>query len=308
MVFAACTMAALLFVDASAFRTRPKRKSQRSPPQIDGIFALAAPGTADPGLVNPRGGPCFPGIRSANVKKQWFGQEADTATTITGVLGFRHPMMDFKLVDLKNNSKSKHYRCADEGDEVGNRPRGLSKIALHDRELYRAAMQDMDLGWGDLLYRLTNIGLPESYNYDRNSAHANAQQFGWNLIGSAVDEGTSGVGKSVSHLFQDPGSKECMLTFQGSSSPEDWTANLQLAKVSFCGYSGVHKGFAEALMQMVKNNEWQTDVRPNLSRCSKVYVTGHSQGASESELFGACVQMAPSSGQDGYDDYKHIGW
>lgn len=299
MVFAACTMAALLFVDASAFRTRPKRKSQRSPPQIDGIFALAAPGTADPGLVNPRGGPCFPGIRSANVKKQWFGQEADTATTITGVLGFRHPMMDFKLIDLKDDSKNRLYSCASEGDEVGNRPRGLSKIALHAWELYQAAMEDMDLGWGDLLHKITNIALPQSYNYNRTSAHAAAQQYGWNLIGSAVNDGNSDVGKSVSHLFQEPGSKECMLTFQGSSSPEDWVANLQLKKVSFCGYTGVHEGFAAAMMTMVKDDDWQSDVRPNLSRCSKVYVMGHSQGASEAELFGACVQMAPAQGQPG---------
>lgn len=308
MGFAALTVAAILLVDSSAFRVKPKRKGQRAPPQIDGIFAFAAAAPSDDPLVNPRGGPCFPGIRSANVKQQWFGQEADTATTILGVLGFRHPLMDFKLVDLKDASKNTLYRCASEGEEVGNRPRGLSKIALHDRELYRAAMENMDLGWGDLMRYLTNIGLPESYNYDRNSANANAQQYGWKVIGSAVDEGSDKVGRSVSHLFQNPGSKECMLTFQGSTEPEDWTANLELEKVPFCGYPGVHKGFARALMKMVKASEWQSDVRPNFSKCSKVYVTGHSQGGSEAELFGACVQKAPSQGQDGYDDYKHIGW
>jgi len=301
-------VATLLFVDASAFRVRPKRKSQRSPPQIGGIFAIAAAGTADPALANPRGGPCFPGIRAANVKMQWFGQEADTATTITGVLGFKHPLMDFKLIDLKTESNSRLYSCATEGNETANRPRGLSKIALHDRELYQAAMQTMDLGWGDLLHKLMNLGLPQSYNYDRNSAHAAAQEYGWSLIGSAVDDGDAQVGRSVSHLFQEAGTNKCMLTFQGSSSPEDWVANLRITKVKFCGYSGVHKGFADAVMSMVKNSDWQNDVRPNLHRCSAVYTVGHSQGGSEAELFGACVQQAPQQGQDGYDDYKHMSW
>merc|ERR1719277_50939 len=324
----AWTLATALFVGASAFRVKPKRRSQRAA-QIDGIFAYAAPGIAEPALVNPRGGPCFPGVRWANVKLQWFGQEADTVTTITGVLGYRHPWMDFKLVDLKNDSKNQLYSCAQEGEEVGNRPRGLSKIALHDRGLYREATENMDLGWGDLLHKMANIGLPESYNLNRTRADQNARRFGWEVIGSAIDEGGANryVGEQVSHLFQNQASKECMLTFQGSSSLPDWAANLNLKKVPFCGYapentlaaaeehlhlaSGqalVHEGFKDALMQIVKNDDWQSDVRPKLASCSKVYVTGHSLGAAQAQLFGACVQKAPGQGQDGYDDYRYMSW
>jgi len=310
MAFAAWTVAALFFVDASAFRS----PSKRSAPQIDGIFAIAAAGSAEPGLVNPRGGPCFPGLRSATVKMQWYGQDADLATTVAGVIGFRHPLMDFKLIDVEDQSRSTLYSCTEEGEEVTNRPRGFPSISLHNQELYQDSMRNMDLGWGDLLHKVITIGVPQSFNHDRTSAQAAAQEYGWTLIGSAYDEGNTSlgdniwVGESVSHLFQEPRSKNCMLTFKGTKSIEDWAGNIQVDKVSFCGYAGVHKGFRDAVMTMVKNNEWQNDVRTNLSRCSKVYTVGYSAGGSEAELFGACVQQAPQGGQDGYDDYRYIGW
>jgi len=338
MVLSRVATVSVLLLTASAFRVKPKNKKESSQvkessqaetsraAQIGGIFAYAAPGSADPALQNPRGGPCFPGIRSAAVKMQWFGQEADTATTITGVLGFRHPWMDFKLIDLKNSDLDTLYSCAREGEETGNRPRGTSKIALHAWEGYAERMKTKDLGWASVNRALSDVALPASYMLDRGEASALGQQHGWNLIGSAVDNGDNlYVGRQVSHLFQKSG--ECILTFQGSSSFQDWTANLNVQKVSFCGYarsgmaisgnetailssgqSLVHKGFKDALMEMVKNNDWQRDVRGKFSTCSRVYVTGHSLGAAQAELFGACVQKAPGQGQDGWEDYQHIGW
>jgi len=325
----------LLFVSGSAFRVKPKSRGEKKSatgsegrqPAIAGIFAYAAPGSAQPGLVNPRGGPCFPGVRTAAVKHQWFGQEVDTVCTITGVIGFRHPMMDFKLLDLKDDSKNKLYSC---DSEVPNRPRGTSKVALHDKDGYANATVNLNLGWGTLLRDLAKVGIPESYNLDRNSAHRNAQRYGWNLIGSVVDNGGDGlyIGKQVSHLFQKPSSKECMLTFMGTTTLEDWAANFNIQKKPFCGYSSpnayiadhddtsvlgageslVHKGFQDALMQIVNNTGWQSDVRPKLSSCSKVYVTGHSLGAAQAELFGACINMAPAAGTAGYEHYKWMSW
>jgi len=324
---------ALLFLVASAFRVKPKKrvKSTAKAPaaKIGGIFAYAAPGTADPAFQNPRGGPCFPGIRSAVVEKQSFLQYADTATTVTGVIGFRHPWMDFKLIDWGNPNLDELYSCAQEGEETGNRPRGLSRIALHDRQGYADRMRNKDLGWAHVHPALSDVGIPASYIESRSEAAALGAQFGWSLIGSAVDNGGPlYVGRQVSHLFQNASSGECMLTFQGSSSFEDWTANLNLRKVGFCGYapaamaleanettilsagqSLVHAGFRDVLMQIVTNGDWQNDVRSKFSSCSQVYVTGHSQGAAQAELFGACVQQGLQPGQDGYEEhYKWMGW
>jgi len=314
MAFTALSVLVALFVGVPAFRVKPNRKSEggRSPPQIDGIFPFAAPGSADNGLTNPRASSgCFPGVRSALVRHQWWGQEADLATTVTGVIGFRHPKMDFSLVDEKNDSKSNFYGC---DDETPNRPRGTPNIALHSREFYQEEYKNRDFGWGNLWSYLSELALPQSYNLDDDTAHAAAQGFGWSLLGSAVDAGGSQayVGEQVSHLFQQDSSGECILTFQGSSSPEDWAANLNVDKIDFCGYGArgerVHQGFRDALMAIVADSAWQNNVRPKLSTCSKVYVTGHSLGAAQAELFGACVNMAPQSGEDGYNDYKFIGW
>jgi len=329
MVASTLPLVSVLVLGASAFRVKPKKRGQaqaQSQPAIGGIFAYAAPGSAQPGLQNPRGSACFPGFRSAAVKQQWFGQECDTATTITGVIGFRHPMMDFKLLDMKKSSKSTFYRC---NGDVGNRPRGLSKIALHEKEGYRDATKELDLGWTNLTYVMAHMGNIVSYNNDADSAKAEGARLGWTMIGTAFDKGGGlYVGKQVSHLFQKSSSKECILTFQGSSSIQDWTANLNIQKKPFCGYapadafiapeddtsvlgvgeSLVHKGFADALMQIVRSSEWQSNVRPKLSQCSTVYVTGHSLGAAQAELFGACINMAPQRGQTGYDEYKYMSY
>jgi len=314
MVSTALSVLVVLFVGVPAFRVKPKQKSEdgKSPPQIDAIFPFAAPGSADNGLTNPRASSgCFPGVRSALVRHQWWGQEADLATTVTGVIGFRHPKMDFSLVDEKNDARSNFYGC---DNETPNRPRGTPNIALHARELYQAEYENRDFGWGVLWHYLSNLALPQSYNLNNVTAHARAQEFGWSLIGSAVDDGYSQnyVGEQVSHLFQQDSSGECMLTFQGSSSPEDWVANLNVDKIDFCGYGArgerVHQGFRDALMAIVECDDWQNNVRPKLSTCSKVYVTGHSLGAAQAELFGACVNMAPQSGEAGHADYNFMSW
>jgi len=312
MAFTALSVLVVLFVGAPAFRVKPKRgEDRRSPPQIDGIFAFAAPGSADNGFTNPRAkSGCFPGVRNALVRHQWWGQEADLATTITGVIGFRHPKMDFSLVDEKNDARSNFYPC---DNETPNRPRGTPKIALHAWQLYQGEYESRDFGWGVLWHYLSNLALPNSYASNSEFVHARAREYGWSLIGSAVDAGgIAYVGEQVSHLFQQDSSGECILTFQGSSSPEDWVANLNLDKVNFCGYGArgerVHEGFKDALMHIVNDTAWQNNVRPKLSTCSKVYVTGHSLGAAQAELFGACVNMAPQVGEDGYADYQFIGW
>lgn len=333
MRFSVCVVAALA-AGAVGFRVKPKghkdiqgHKSKGEPGQVHGVFAMAAPGTAMPGLENPRGGPCFPGYRSWTERRQWYGTEADLATTITGVIGYRHPYLAGHALDAKSN-KLREYPCDPPNTETPNIPRGFPVI-LHDWRMYTNLSQ----GFSDLLYNVSNAGIATSYTYDRDEAARQIGAVGWELIGSAVDEGGAGglyVGRQVSHLLQQPDSKECILTFQGSSSFGDWVANLNIAPSHFCGFVGssescaqgstdcvvdqagesfVHSGFRDALREIVRNDDWQNDIRPKLSSCSKVYVTGHSLGGAQAELFAACAQKAPQPGEYGYEeDYKYIGW
>merc|ERR1719296_265721 len=97
--------------------------------------------------------------------------------------------MDFKLLDLKDSGKSNHYRCS---DHVGNRPRGLSKIALHAKEGYRDATKGLDLGWSRLTFSMAHMGNIVSYTTDAAAAKTEGAGLGWTLIGSAFDAGGDG--------------------------------------------------------------------------------------------------------------------
>merc|ERR1719330_1532638 len=191
---------------------------------------MGSPGSAKPPLENARGGPCFPGFRSWTMnpgRTGLFGDYADLATTVTGAVGYRHPYMAAHELDLTNNELREHPCDA----ETPNLPRGIPSI-IHAWGLYTNASQ----GYSDLLYNIGNVGIATSFTLDRAEAEQQVAAYGWELIGSAVDQGGAiYVGEQVSHLIQQPQTKECILTFQGSSSTQDWIANARLIRSHFCG-------------------------------------------------------------------------
>merc|ERR1740139_1627327 len=89
----------------------------------------------------------------------------------------------------------------------------------------------------------------------------------------------------------------------------DWALNAAVNPTTFCGFveedeecgklgfstcktrnprgAFVHWGFREHLRKIVRSEQWQTDIRPNLGKCSAVYVGGSSLGAAAANLFTA---------------------
>lgn len=228
---------------------------------------------------------------------------ADVATTCMGPLGYRHPYMR-GIEDRVDKGDTKSMSCA---QDLPNLPRGFPEV-IHDLSLYVEYANKV----GDpLLSNISNIGVVTSQMSDDNEARKLIESYGWSLVATAYHDGNLLIGgPQHSHLIQQPTSKVCMLTFQGTSSTEDWVSNMEIAKVSFCGIAEkVHKGFRDHLRRIVWTDDWQQKIRPQLSSCSEVHVTGHSLGGAMAELFAACIARAPSAGQNGYrDDYEYFGW
>lgn len=263
------------------------------------MYALGAPGTAWPPLTDPQSSSgCFGGIRMWT-KKGW---EADLATTCTGVLGFRHPKVEGVQGNMGGGTES--WGC---DNEIPNRPRGLPG-ASHDLGVYVDFSEDFDEFAGEA----ARVGAVGSYIKSEEEAAAFAQSEGWNLIGHVFNEGNSVFGgPQPSLLMQKPDTLECIITFQGSSSTQDWLSNLLVSKVDFCGLSSgskVHKGFRDHLSRLVKSDDFQTKIQSKLGGCSKVHTVGHSLGGAMAELYGACANDHKSPGDKGYNDYAYFGW
>jgi len=315
------SVATLALLGAEGFRVKTRKGASTKgaePPQIAGVFPFGSPGPAKPPLVNHRGGPCFPGKRFWTAEGRW----TDFAVTVTGAIGYAHPYLDGLDIDLKDGS-TVDYPCGTRDSNVHNLPTGLP-WDFHNWRIYVNGSEHLS----DLIDVLGNLGVRESFTLEADEAAKSAAKYGWELAGSAVDPGNDYyVGRQVSHLFQHPSTKECILTFMGSMSVQDWSANFAVLSSKFCGLvsedadpdnetanlmpgeSWVHTGFRDCLREMVQNEDWQTNVRSKLPTCSKVYVTGHSLGGAQAELFAACVQKAPQPGEPGYEeDYKFLSW
>jgi len=307
-------LAALLVSMAPAARkSQPasgaSAQSDNAPPMVDELYTFGAPGVSSPGLKNPRRGDgCFAGLRAWTWSRAGFpasGYRIDAVVPLAGLFGYRHAWMRGAELDVTN----KTVRFQDCSEAMTNSPTGSTAIGLHYPEQYRDAVRVL----GD--ERATNMTiLGTAFSYNRNPQEevaAGVREYGWRLVGTGFDDGSDAItgGAQVSHLFQHPGSLECILTFQGSDSLLDWFGNIDVYQVSFCGLSErVHKGFRDHLRRIIRNPTWQQNVRSHLGRCRKVFATGHSLGGVRAELFTACTANAPSSGR-GYDeDYSFIGW
>merc|ERR1711879_309591 len=122
---------------------------------------------------------------------------------------------------------------------------------------------------------------------------------GWNLVGIATMPGADRT-----FLHQDPSTLNCIVSFSGSNSVDDWVHDLAAVGHEWCGFDEVHDGFRVELEHMARSESFKFNVLRKLPKCAELYVTGHSLGGAMAELFAACTNRAPQPGLKGAEDYK----
>lgn len=328
MAFRTAVSIVLLVSPAAAFRAVKRATETSGAGKVDMLYTYGAPGSASPSLRNPhhRNG-CFPGMRT------WSGRRylnltgtSDAVPQVTWTLGYRHAWMDSYDFDVRDQGTVRKTTCSQEA-EYEPRGRVIDPI-LHARTWYVNVAHTIS----DAMGNLTDIATIGSYFSDENYVRRRIEAQGWKYISMASHPG-SGItgGPQQVHLVQHPRTLECLITFQGSDSPQDWVANFATGKSHFCGFvdrdercdfqfggecpvkrkgnSFVHLGFRDHMRRMVRSQEFQRNIRPKFQHCSKLNVAGHSLGGAVSELFTACTMRAPLRGNYGYEeDYKYISF
>ena len=197
-----------------------------------------------------------------------------------------------------------------------------------------------------MLQSLSKFALDLSYERDPKVAAQMAKSAGWRVVGAAMYEaGTSetllwSFGTQVSYLVQNPRSRDCIVTFQGTNDNADFLQNVRGVTRPFCGLtletdrcctiplpvltilgtcpgtcavtkqgdSFVHSGFAAELERITQHPSWQKNVRERLPSCAHVSAFGHSLGGAMSDLFTACMTRKPQEGSFGHEDYASMSW
>jgi len=101
------------------------------------------------------------------------------------------------------------------------------------------------------------VGLKISCLSDVSTTKSNLDREGWILVGMAHNK------VDVSLLMQEPRSKRCILTFEGSDTWRDFITDAAVHRVKFCGLrQWVQTCFWNELRQMMQSSEWQSQWRP----------------------------------------------
>eukprot|EP00933_Yihiella_yeosuensis_P029984 TRINITY_DN2364_c0_g1_i1.p1 TRINITY_DN2364_c0_g1~~TRINITY_DN2364_c0_g1_i1.p1 ORF type:complete len:1144 (-),score=226.01 TRINITY_DN2364_c0_g1_i1:221-3652(-) len=298
---------------------------------VDSLYTFGAPATSHEGLYDrtrPNG--CFKGVRAYTQSARYspgsgaFYVVTDPVAWLCGWFGFRHARM--KAMATKDYSlEQKLEPCASDSSNKGNSlntPKSDNFWWIPGHSVYEQVLQEhTDQGApsappSEGLEATIAATAPESLslvmshfsfmNYeDAQIIYADAQDHGWNFVGSACgNRNKISVGcKDRVALFQEPTSRDCVLAFQGSADFYDWMDNLNLVPGDWCGFKNVHQGFKNHLVHMLESWDYSQVIKPRLSKCNKLAVTGHSLGGAQAELFSACANQELTVNDHGFHDY-----
>jgi len=268
-----------------------RHNSTRAAGRVSHMFTFGAPHPSNPMLTTQSGG-CFNGYRVTAWDDDLFVDDEDIVPTLLVASSYNHPNVRTLAVVNKGNGVQSTWSCGKNPIRFTN-----PKVSLHDKGGYMRNMDRLESSYWRAK-EASAVGLKNSYEGNLGTVRSNVAAEGWNLVG------TSESGEDVSHLFQDPSSLRCILTFEGSDSFGDFVADAEIIRVPFCGLPmKAHTGFKKELLRMVGSRSWQSNVRPKLSKCSSVDVVGHSLGGATASLFAACVDF-----QNGSEEYNKMSW
>jgi len=282
-----------LVLPFSVDAARIGRQNTSSYGGVTELFTFGAPHVSHPAATRGDGG-CFNGYRFTNGQRTgWYDGDEDIVPTIFTFSKYNMPdIKSIMLADTGNPVKD-NWECGDDPFKVNRR-----RVKLHDMGLYLSNMEKLPDTYANAKVA-AKVGLKSSYTSNLDEVRQNAQDHGWNLVGSAL----AGE-EDVSHLVQHPNSLKCILSFEGSVSFRDWVANAVAIRTDFCGLTqGFHLGFRNELRRMVTSSAFKSNVHSKLSKCSSVTVVGHSLGGAVATLFAACVDA-----QNGSDDFQSMSW
>jgi len=263
---------------------------------VDNLYTFGAPmptGYPAENAMDQNG--CFKGYRvlregGANANR------VDMVVTLLTFNGFKHPKLPVYRVN--SDRSAREHGC---GWKYDDRTR-LNQVALHDLDDY-VSLTRSKLG------PVASLGLALSYDQNMARVAQRARNAGWGLVDSIVVQGGWLWFKSdeVTHLFQNPNTLDCILTFEGTDNGANWADNLAFFKTSFCGLNTrVHRGFRNAMRLMTQSDAWKNRIKTKLPFCRKLSVTGHSLGGAISTLFSACANNKYFASGD--SDNKDVTW
>jgi len=270
-----------------------RHNATRGAGSVSHIFSFGAPHPSNPMLTTKSGG-CFNGYRVVAWRDDLFVDNEDIVPTLLSVAltKYDHPDLQTLNVEKEGSPVLSKWSCGANPYRFTN-----PDVGLHDKGGYMEMVARLDSSYWRL-QEASAVGLANSYENNLNTVRSTAQAQGWNLVG------TSTSGEDVSHLFQDPSSLRCIISFEGSDSFNDFVADAEILRVRFCDLpQWIHTGFRKELMRMVEASSWQNNVRSKLGSCSSVDATGHSLGGATATLFTACVSY-----QNGSDEYNKMSW
>jgi len=208
--------------------------------------------------------------------------------------GYEHPSLKLMTLGVNDWPRSVRGGCGESSNS------GKGDISLHNFDKYELLTKDdEDIGSSSIFAKLvqeTNRGSPVESAYFGGSW----QMRGWNFLGSDMKS------DEIVHLVQNDASHECILSF-GQEEADKYPELPSGSSTSFCNLPAkVHSGFRDQLLASLSSDDYLANIKPKLSHCATIAVTGHSKGGAIATLFAACANNGAIAG--GNKDFELLDW